>query len=207
MNTSHFHGFDDLLDAVKAHASKSPLHYPRNQPLGLIRELGGLPGFAQGNALKYITRCRVSPEPTEDLIKAIHYCLILLREAKQSTCDFGDLINEVRAWVSAGPNHYPPQQPLALIRDLGKLLDFAQGNALKYVVRHSRSKSLREDLFKAIHYCLILWRGMLEEVRERSLTATQRGTEAREASQTRRSPVASSARISGAPGTRTWELD
>lgn len=50
-----------------------------------------------------------------------------------------------------GGDHYTSQaiQPWAIIR--ANKLDFFEGSALKYLLRH-RKKNGKEDLLKAIHY-------------------------------------------------------
>lgn len=54
-----------------------------------------------------------------------------------------------------GGDHYKERaiQPIEFIMANG--LDFLQGNAIKYIVRH-RDKGGAEDLRKAIHYCQLI---------------------------------------------------
>lgn len=54
-----------------------------------------------------------------------------------------------------GGDHYRSKsiQPIEFI--LANGLDFLQGNAIKYIVRH-KEKGGAEDLRKAIHYCQLM---------------------------------------------------
>ena len=54
-----------------------------------------------------------------------------------------------------GGDHYKKHniQPIEFIVSNG--LDFLQGSAIKYIVRH-RDKGGKEDLLKAIHYCQLM---------------------------------------------------
>lgn len=83
-NDKRFRNFDDLLNEFRKQVAKSPSHYPGDEPFTLIRELGTFAEFAQGNILKYVTRCRRSGTPRKDLFKALHYTLMLLRELESN---------------------------------------------------------------------------------------------------------------------------
>ena len=75
----YFLEYDDLLRELQEHI-EAPKHYPGEHPLATIRDLGALPHFAQGSAIKYLVRCLRSTTGRKDLFKAIHFCLMILRE-------------------------------------------------------------------------------------------------------------------------------
>ena len=79
-NEKRFRNFDDLLEQFKAQVALPPSHYPGDEPFTLIKDLDGFAQFCQGNALKYLTRCRKTGTPRKDLFKALHHTLMLLRE-------------------------------------------------------------------------------------------------------------------------------
>ena len=76
----YFSNYDDLLEEIREAVGQVPGHYLANQPLALFREFGSLKAFARCNAVKYLLRYDRKSQPREDLIKAIHYSLMLLRE-------------------------------------------------------------------------------------------------------------------------------
>ena len=74
-----------------------------------------------------------------------------------------------------GGNHYSKMkiQPAQFINENG--LQFAEGNAIKYICRHS-AKGKRKDIEKAIHYLeMILRETMIEEQKITQLEKRARG--------------------------------
>jgi hypothetical protein len=76
---------------------------------------------------------------------------VLWQRAKQpESLPFVD--DEVTAWeTQVGGNHYKDYAIQPMEFALANKLDFAQGNVIKYVLRHDK-KNGREDLEKAKHY-------------------------------------------------------
>ena len=71
---------------------------------------------------------------------------------------YHDLFEEMDEAFSKTPPHYSNNQPLSLMNAIGDLPSFARGSAIKYLARAGKKGSAKADLFKAVHYCLMLIR-------------------------------------------------
>ena len=71
-------------------------------------------------------------------------------------------IKDLRDYVSSTYNgHYTSKQnntqTLDLIQSVGDAESFCRSNAIKYLARYDKKGSAKQDILKAMHYCLLLY--------------------------------------------------
>ena len=71
-------------------------------------------------------------------------------------------IEDLKAYVSSTYNgHYTSDQnstqTLDLIQSVGDAESFCRSNAIKYLARYDRKGQAKQDILKAMHYCLLLY--------------------------------------------------
>lgn len=86
METNHFWKYDEgetlkdieeyLISTYKGHYTSSE---SKVQTMDLIDAIGDSQSFCRSNAIKYLSRFRKKEQtsPKSDLLKAIHYCILL----------------------------------------------------------------------------------------------------------------------------------
>tara|TARA_B100001996_G_scaffold22175_1_gene17627 strand:- start:442 stop:831 length:390 start_codon:yes stop_codon:yes gene_type:complete len=73
---------DEILDKAKDYISSTYRgHYTTEgsniQTLDLIESVGDAEAFCRSNAIKYLSRYDKKGRPKHDILKAIHYCILL----------------------------------------------------------------------------------------------------------------------------------
>tara|TARA_R100001510_G_scaffold47877_1_gene45371 strand:+ start:385 stop:762 length:378 start_codon:yes stop_codon:yes gene_type:complete len=58
------------------------------QTLDLIEAVGDAPAFCRSNAIKYLSRYDKKGFPSRDILKAIHYCVLLYHFTEKQREDF-----------------------------------------------------------------------------------------------------------------------
>ena len=94
--------------------------------------------------------------------KFAHYCgdTVYVKTTQKYEEDKGiaDLKNYV---TSTYRGHYTSEQnntqTLDLIQSVGDAESFCRSNALKYLARYDKKGSAKQDILKAMHYCLLLY--------------------------------------------------
>lgn len=76
----YFSSYDYVISKFKEYSEKTPDHYCGGQPLALYQEMGKLESFAQCSAIKYLVRYKDKNSEENDLLKAMHYVAMLLKE-------------------------------------------------------------------------------------------------------------------------------
>lgn len=80
IDKNYFSEYSKIIEKFREYSEKTPNHYNAGQPLSLYKEMGILEEFAQGSAIKYIVRYKNKGSEEKDLLKAMHYVAILLKE-------------------------------------------------------------------------------------------------------------------------------
>ena len=77
-----------LKDAMDYITSTYKGHYTSDktnvQTLDLIEAVGDAPAFCRSNAIKYLSRYDKKGFPSRDILKAIHYCVLLYHFTEKS---------------------------------------------------------------------------------------------------------------------------
>jgi hypothetical protein len=71
---------DQTLDLAKEYIQSTySQHYANGnfQTLDLIESIGDAEAFCRSNAIKYLSRYNKKGRPQDDILKAVHYCLLL----------------------------------------------------------------------------------------------------------------------------------
>ena len=71
---------DQTLDQAKKYIKDTySQHYSNGnfQTLDLIESIGDAEAFCRSNAIKYLSRYNKKGRPQDDILKAIHYCVLL----------------------------------------------------------------------------------------------------------------------------------
>ena len=77
---NYFCDYQKQLKEIEDYVTKVPKHYKSNNPLMMFKDFNILEDFAVGSAIKYLTRYKTKGTPKQDLLKAIHYILMLIKE-------------------------------------------------------------------------------------------------------------------------------
>lgn len=80
IDKDYFSEYSNVIRKFKEYSEKTPNHYSSAQPLSLYKEMGILEEFAQGSAIKYLVRYKDKGSQEKDLLKAMHYVAMLLKE-------------------------------------------------------------------------------------------------------------------------------
>ena len=73
---------DQTLDLAKKYIESTySAHYTSEgsniQTLDLIESIGDAEAFCRSNAIKYLSRYNKKGRPQDDILKAVHYCVLL----------------------------------------------------------------------------------------------------------------------------------
>ena len=71
---------DQTLDQAKKYIKDTySQHYSNGnfQTLDLIESIGDAEAFCRSNAIKYLSRYNKKGRPQDDILKAVHYCVLL----------------------------------------------------------------------------------------------------------------------------------
>ena len=71
---------DQTLDLAKEYIQSTySQHYSNGnfQTLDLIESIGDAEAFCRSNAIKYLSRYNKKGRPKDDILKAVHYCVLL----------------------------------------------------------------------------------------------------------------------------------
>jgi len=71
---------DQTLDLAKEYIQSTySQHYANGnfQTLDLIESIGDAEAFCRSNAIKYLSRYNKKGRPQDDILKAVHYCVLL----------------------------------------------------------------------------------------------------------------------------------
>jgi hypothetical protein len=71
---------DQTLDLAKEYIKSTySQHYSNGnfQTLDLIESIGDAEAFCRSNAIKYLSRYNKKGRPKDDILKAVHYCVLL----------------------------------------------------------------------------------------------------------------------------------
>ena len=71
---------DQTLDLAKKYIESTySQHYANGnfQTLDLIESIGDAEAFCRSNAIKYLSRYNKKGRPQDDILKAVHYCVLL----------------------------------------------------------------------------------------------------------------------------------
>ena len=71
---------DQTLDLAKEYIKSTySQHYSNGnfQTLDLIESIGDAEAFCRSNAIKYLSRYNKKGRPQDDILKAVHYCVLL----------------------------------------------------------------------------------------------------------------------------------
>ncbi len=81
-----------LKEALEYITSTYQGHYTSEktnvQTLDLIEAVGDAPAFCRSNAIKYLSRYDKKGFPSRDILKAIHYCVLLYHFTEKQREDF-----------------------------------------------------------------------------------------------------------------------
>ena len=73
-------------------------------------------------------------------------CKVTFITTSNKVCSFGNYTSEQNI-----------TQTLDLIQSVGDAESFCRSNAIKYLARYDKKGSAKQDILKAMHYCLLLY--------------------------------------------------